>query len=586
VGCEKSEIFNKLARAYISIDLQQAAEYANEGIYISKQSGCVKQLGDLYNSFSIICIYAGNNTDAFTYMDSAIVLYKHVDFKEGVAGVIGNKGSLYNNTGEFDKALDLQYQCLALYTELGNKSAVATTLTNMFIIFNTQHDFARAYKAISQAYELFVELDELDGKAMTTYNLAVLYAEMQKPDSCLLFSQQSVAFYQQLGNPDDIANGYSIYSIALRDNKDYTNALAYADSAITIYNSIGHERKYLEALQYKAENHFYLEQYELSIAVAKKIAEESARRELKQIECNAAKLLMDNYTATGDYKNALDYSKRYHALEQEMLNENSISEINRLKSEFDFERKELELETAVGETKILELELNKKNAYLISLVLIFIFGFVIIGFILKQRQLTTQQKTAQLEHKALRTQMNPHFIFNSLNSIQRMYVEGNMDEANEFTADFAELMRRILDNSTKNLVTLHEEIELLTLYLSLENMRCKNMFDFTFDVEEKIDSQHTLIPPLIIQPFVENAIWHGILPKRQRGRIKIELRRENKFLRCTVEDNGIGIQKKSTHFHESHGMRITEQRIGSKVKIESESGVGTKVTFYILYQTV
>lgn len=584
-GCEKSEIYNKLARAYISIDLQQAAENAVTGIYICKQKGCIKQLGDLYNSFSIISIYSGNNAAAFAYMDSAIVLYRLVDFKEGIAGIIGNKGSLHNNNGDFDKALKLQYQCLKLYTELGNKSAVATTLTNMFIIFNTQHDFVRAHKAISQAYTIFDELDELDGKAMATYNLAVMYAEMDKPDSCLLFSQKSVAFYQELGNPDDIANGYTIYSIALRDNKDYTSALAYADSAVAIYTAIGHERKNLEAMQYKAENHFYLGQYEQSITVAKQIVEESASRKLKQLEFHASKLLMDNYAATADYKNAFDYSKRCHELEQEMLNENSISEINRLKSEFDFERKELQLESAIGEAKILELELNKKNFYLFGLALIVAFGLIITGFLLKQRRLAAQQKTAQLEHKALRTQMNPHFIFNSLNSIQRMYVEGNLDEANEFTGDFAELMRRILDNSTKNLVTLKEEIDLLSLYLSLENLRCKNMFDFTFDIAEDLDTQHLLIPPLIIQPFVENAIWHGILPKRQRGHIQIQLQRENKFIRCVVTDDGVGIQPKSSHFHESHGMRITEQRIGSKVKVESQASIGTKITFYILYQT-
>lgn len=584
-NCEKAIYYNKLARTYISVDLGKAEKQARIGINISKQSGCKKRLGDLYNTLAVIKIYLGKNPDAFAYVDSAISIYKALHFKEGLADAIGNKAIFYDHTGKYDLSLKLQYQCLNLYKELGDKSGEATTLNNMYLIFHFQKDFKRANAVISKSYTLFDELGELDGIAMTTYNKALLYSELSNPDSCMYYARRCVTFYKQLGNPDDIANGYTIYSIALEQNKNYREAIAYADSAITILKHVGQERRILEIYQDKTKCYFELKEYVKSIEVGLQLLEGGRRLGLKQFEHDGANWLMQNYEAIGDYKKAMYYTKLYHRLNDEIMNERSMDKINRLKSEFDFDRKEHELKNARHRTKILGMEVDRKNEHLVALFLILILGLLILWFIFNQRRLASQKRTVQLEHKALRAQMNPHFIFNSLNSIQRMYVEGNLDEANEFTGDFAQLMRRILDNSNKNLVTLKEEIELLTLYLSLENLRCKNMFDYTFDIAGDIDTHSALIPPLVIQPFIENAIWHGILPKKEHGHIHIEMRRENKFIRCVITDNGIGLQDKTIHSRESHGIHITEQRIGNKVHIQNLPEGGVQVEFQILYQT-
>lgn len=584
-NCEKVNLYNKLTREYIYVDLKKATQHAHLGLALGKRLGCKKQLGDLYNSFAIVQVYSGHTDLALTYCDSAIAVYTLIHDKAGLAGAIGNKGAMYNNDGDYNKALKLQYKCLKLYKELRDTSNVATTLTNMFIVFHAQGDYKRANEVISEAYVLFDQLGEMDGKAMSTYNKAILFSSIGNADSCMYYSKRSVRFFQQVGNPNDIASGYAIYAIALNRKKQYRESITYADSALTIYKEIGHERKYLEMLQHNASCYFELKDYAKSTELAWQLLEEGKKRKLKQFERDGAKLLMENYEATGDYKKAVQYAKRYYELEGKILNENSISEINKLKSAFDFERKESDLKAATDKNKILGLQLDRKNDHLTGLLILLLLVLTITWFIFNQRRLSAQKKTAQLEHKALRAQMNPHFIFNSLNSIQRMYLEGNLDEANDFTGDFAQLMRRILDNSNKNLVSLQEEIDVLTLYLSLENLRCKDAFDYHFEISEEIDTHRVLIPPLVIQPFIENAIWHGILPKRQRGHIRIEMRRENKFIRCAVIDDGIGIQQKQNPFRESHGIHITEQRIGNKVQITSVPDQGTEVVFHILYQT-
>jgi sensor histidine kinase YesM len=186
-----------------------------------------------------------------------------------------------------------------------------------------------------------------------------------------------------------------------------------------------------------------------------------------------------------------------------------------------------------------------------------------------------------LEHKALRAQMNPHFLFNSLNSIQRMFVEGNTDAANEVMADFSSLLRRILNNSGKSRISLKEELDTLRLYLDIERIRCDNCFDYDIVLDESVDKLNMQVPPLVIQPFAENAIWHGVLPKKSEGHIRIHLSKvlSGDFITCVVLDNGVGMDKNMSS--ESKGISITEQRLGTKVIFEDPDDGGTRVILQI-----
>ena len=206
---------------------------------------------------------------------------------------------------------------------------------------------------------------------------------------------------------------------------------------------------------------------------------------------------------------------------------------------------------------------------------------------------------AELEMKALRSQMNPHFIFNSLNSIQKFIWENKQEDASEYLIKFSRLMRQILDNSMHKLITLEQELTTLSLYIELEHRRSNNKFDYRIIVGDKIDTAHILVPSLILQPYVENAIWHGLLHKEDRGELKVSILhiREQEEIQYVIEDNGIG-RKKSMELREkkgaSYGMQITEQRLamagqgGRQARIVAEdlyddngSATGTRITINI-----
>jgi LytS/YehU family sensor histidine kinase len=191
-------------------------------------------------------------------------------------------------------------------------------------------------------------------------------------------------------------------------------------------------------------------------------------------------------------------------------------------------------------------------------------------FYRKKKDAETKKKEAELkaeisntEMKALRAQMNPHFIFNSLNSITDYIDKHQTQIASDFTAKFAKLMRMVLENSEHKEISLADDLKALELYMLLERFRLNNKFDYAIKVDESIDKDNTLVPPLILQPFVENSIWHGIAKKEGHGNICIYIKQQEDMISCVVEDDGIGISEKIIIDKEnkSLGMRITSERI-------------------------
>ena len=178
-----------------------------------------------------------------------------------------------------------------------------------------------------------------------------------------------------------------------------------------------------------------------------------------------------------------------------------------------------------------------------------------------------EKHVTELEMRALRAQMNPHFIFNSLNSINMFILENNKLRASEYLSKFSKLIRLILQNSQEAFIPLESELESLRLYLELESLRFENKFEYKIVVNDDVDTTMLKVPPLIIQPYAENAIWHGLMHKKEKGHLTIELYTEKEMLFYKITDDGIGRKKaaelksKSASTHKSMGMGITADRL-------------------------
>ena len=186
----------------------------------------------------------------------------------------------------------------------------------------------------------------------------------------------------------------------------------------------------------------------------------------------------------------------------------------------------------------------------------------------KEREKVIHEKELlELEAKALRAQMNPHFVFNSLNSIKSLINKNDNEKAAGYLATFSKLIRTLFQNSDKREVSLHEELETCKLYAQLEKMRFGNKVEFVFDVDEAIDLKDFKVPALFLQPFIENAIWHGLMPKETGGKIVISVKKVEGGVECIIDDDGIGREMslknkpKYESAHQSKGIGLTQSRL-------------------------
>jgi len=212
-----------------------------------------------------------------------------------------------------------------------------------------------------------------------------------------------------------------------------------------------------------------------------------------------------------------------------------------------------------------------------TIVVIAFLGIVLLVFKLRENRIRNEQarqtainkQIAEIRMIALRAQMNPHFIFNSLNSIQHFITISEKEEALNYLSKFSKLIRKILENSRENTVSISNELQLLELYIQLEQLRFNNKFDYHIMVDKKIDMENTEIPPLLIQPYIENAILHGLINKDGKGDLWLSLEKNNGLLICKIEDSGIGrtraqeIEQRKVSRHKSLGIKVTGERIST-----------------------
>ena len=202
----------------------------------------------------------------------------------------------------------------------------------------------------------------------------------------------------------------------------------------------------------------------------------------------------------------------------------------------------------------------------------------------KRKESEYKQLVAETETAILRLQMNPHFIFNSMNSISSYILQKDIETANDYLARFAKLMRMILKFAAKPFIAVANEIELLELYLQTEAMRFEKRFDYKVDLPDGFDPDEFIIPTMILQPFVENAIWHGLSAKKEKGHILISFWQEDKYLCCSIADNGVGraasTTRQQTKTHESKALSLTERRLEL---LESKDGMSSSFEIQDLY---
>ncbi|MBX2870492.1 MAG: histidine kinase [Saprospiraceae bacterium] len=265
--------------------------------------------------------------------------------------------------------------------------------------------------------------------------------------------------------------------------------------------------------------------------------------------------------AKSDYQNYLAENARVFQEKEDALNRQLA--IVRNQSTVDVAAKDVDLE--LKERELLENQMWTQRLIIIGLGLLLLAALISLLFI--WRNVKARQKANDLlQLRSLRTQMNPHFIFNALNSVNNFISQSDERAANKFLSDFSKLMRMVLDHSQQDFISFEEEMQLLQLYLKLEQLRFRDKFSYTFTQDETLNKK-VEIPPMLIQPFVENAVWHGLRYKEDMGLLEVHVADKEDHILVTVQDNGIGrerskaLKTKNQSQYRSTGLRNAQERI-------------------------
>ncbi|MBK9791800.1 MAG: histidine kinase [Sphingobacteriales bacterium] len=461
-----------------------------------------------------------------TLIDEEERISTDINYQEGIGMSYHQRGVYFYLLGDYENALNFYLKADIILNKSADwKNRIKPKANIAMVYMNTQQyeEALRIYNEIENEIKL-IPIDIIH--AQMYINIDAAYCFLKDPKNGIVYSQKALQISEQLNSRYGIAVSESNLGGHLILLNKPEEALQHIARSKEICEADGYTIILLSNFIEYADCYLRLQQYETALGYAEKAI--PLARKVQDIEKEAyiMKHIMNIYERQEDFKNAFIASRTYIELKEKMLNNDKIKSFNTLQLKYESEKKEAAL-----------------------------------------NQLRLQQTQSELT--ALKSQMNPHFIFNALNSIQELYTIGDKKMANEQMGNFAQLTRKILDVSGKQKIELAEEIDILTKYLELECMRFENDFSYKIHLSDNLDEDYTTLPPMLIQPYVENSIKHGLLHKKGSKQLDIyfELDEDANVLKCSVDDNGIGRQasaslhKNRSASHVSFSTSATEKRL-------------------------
>lgn len=457
-----------------------------------------------------------------------------------------NLGIVYERTGKYQEAINYYHKVRSRLVAAGAPPMeLARNLTNIGHAQEGLQLYKEALASYKQALTICEKNNIPFGIALLNQNIAsVLLQEKAWPMS-RRYSANSIKVARNEKLPRIEAAGYENLGAAWLGEGNYREAIRWLQQALATAREISYHKTTM----------------------------------------NAANLLHECYNALGIKDSALFYYKNYTRLKDSLFTTEKNERLTELQAIYETEQKEAAIGNLQQQNELAKLNSQRKNIIIGSLMAILLLSVLGTRLYLRQKeerkkreQLEAQLRVAEEKRKleqqrneselsALKAQMNPHFIFNALNSIQEMFLLGDKKMATEHLGRFSDLTRSILDSSGKKYISLHDELQILNDYLSLEQLRFEKDFHFRITVAPHIDPTNIKVPPMLIQPYVENAIKHGLMHKEGPKALHIKMDIEDDKLRVVVEDNGIGREKAAYYAsmrpqkHQSFAAGATERRL-------------------------
>jgi tetratricopeptide (TPR) repeat protein len=610
-GIERVNTLNHLASSLSYEDFDRSMGYAREAYDLAKKLNYEEGLAHAERNFGHVYYYDGNYPVALNHYWDALGRFEVLKNYRMVALSYKDLATAHLYGNNYDKAFELSEDAIKIFTmKDDNGKTVGNVLDTMrirsgqgLILRNTgRSDLALKiylkYLKLSEQYHF-----EITDMLVHHGLVAACYKESGKIDSALVFYRKALAFpivnpsieamtiehmrrmgeIYHLNHQADsaircLSAAYNWLSDAgflmqsqmaarelgeiYQERHDYKTAESYFKAAESLLDEMIAQRSI-----YRFDSLKYVVSWgaELYIPWSKNIIKQFIySRAIKTYGCMYSYYLERNNTDA-----ALQYLQKYSASKDTMVNLTRKKEIIEIQTKFETEAKERQIENLENENLLKELQIKQNKWFMAGLAGLVILVFLFAVLLIRQNKLKHDQQTLLLQQKLLRTQMNPHFLFNSLTSIQNFIIKEKPGLASDYLSRFSKLVRQILDNSTQEFIPLEKEIDAIENYLELQKVRYRDLFDYRIDVDEDIDPETVQVPPMLAQPFIENSIEHGFKNKGSKGNLSIRFISYDSLLRVEIEDDGIGrerakqILKQSNKHHKSLATNITRERLSA-----------------------
>nr|WP_321221548.1 tetratricopeptide repeat protein [uncultured Psychroserpens sp.] len=538
-----------------------------------------------------------------------------VGYNEGESYGLNALGVIYRNLSHYEQSIVTHKRANTIATNANNLEFEIISLNNIGVAYRRMDLVKPALDFHTKALDIARSIE--NPSETISYNIAVsqnsignIYLILEQYELALKQFEKSIEIEKQASNRLGLAINYQNIGYAYEAQGDLDNALRnyklsldYNEQInsnlgrVICYNSIGQvyikQKKYTDAKiiiekalekALKINDQFYIAASYINLGWVQKemkaftASEENLKKGLqtaKQYNLNlsiveADKHLSELYKIKEDYESALDHYKESVEVEKTINNDRNLRYVNDVIIQFENEAKNNEIKALANENQVwkTKLERNKKIFWYSMLVLIIIVSVLVALY--RNRQLSQEKQILTLEQDMLRSQMNPHFIFNSLNSIKLYIINNEKENAVYYLNKFSKLIRKILVASSEKENTLEDELDTMKLYMNIENIRFSNEIDFQIEVDDNVNASNIKLPSLILQPFLENALWHGLSSKEDDKEIKLHVyRTQDDFIMISIQDNGIGrekaekINKDKLIKRKSVGIAITKARLAN-----------------------
>jgi len=557
-----------------------------------------------------------NSYKIYKYAKQALAISKKIKYKVGEIRALNCIGNYYYQIASYDKAVNYYNEALSIAEKNNDKHNQIIGLSNLASLYTRIRQEQKAISLFKIADSLLLVTNNKysQNRAAILTNMGMAYSSLKQHKKAVDYHLKTLEICENKNISFGIALSKSNIGEEYIRLEQFKTAKPYLLEAAELSEKSGYDNflsqiyKNLAEIDIKNDNKSNAITFlQKSVAIAKKINDNNAL-------LSANKLIYETYYSQNDFKNAFLSSVEYAKINENIYGSEKQKYITEINTKYETEKKESQIKSLSQQKKISELE-SKRQKTTLLLLIVGIISSIIMGLLFFKRYKTNRQnqllkseieksqaesKATESELKALKSQMNPHFIFNALNSIQEQFMFGDKLVANEQMGNFTSLTRQILSVSGKKKIPLASEIDILTKYLELEKMRFETDFEYSIHFDENIDDEYVELPPMLIQPFVENSIKHGLLHKEgsKKIEIKFQLNDDESQLICIVQDNGIGRKKaesiKQKNQHNSFSTASVTQRLQlindneeqnlvyKDLEDENGNALGTKVVLKIV----